>query len=77
MFKLFRRVNAFLEDWNGVEARPGVEKRPGVMERLDHLQHEVSVNSGKSLKDLAVHTKDAVTDLTTRLDDHLQTQHER
>lgn len=53
-----RKVNEFLEDWRGEEARPGYHKRPGVMERLVMLEemarevrHEVKPNSGTSLKD--------------------------
>jgi hypothetical protein len=58
MLATLRKINEFLEDWRGEEARPGYHKRPGVMERLVSLEeqmatvaHEVRPNSGQSLKD--------------------------
>lgn len=58
VFRTWRRINEFLEDWNGEEARPGWPKRLGVMERLVDLEthaqaivHEVQPNSGLSLRD--------------------------
>ncbi|MEU8870418.1 hypothetical protein AB0D24_04495 [Streptomyces javensis] len=53
-----RRVNEFMDDWAGEEARPGVPGRPGVMERvgaieerLQRVEHELYPNSGGSLRD--------------------------
>ncbi|MFF0092650.1 hypothetical protein ACFYSF_22190 [Streptomyces canus] len=53
-----RRAGHFLDDWYGEGARPGVVARPGVMERLGTLEeglrsvhHEVTPNSGRSLRD--------------------------
>lgn len=40
LWRLFRRVDAFLEDWNGEPARPGREKQPGVMERLEVIEDQ-------------------------------------
>lgn len=65
------RFDEFMEDWNGVEARPGVPHRPGVMERLSQqddalrcindrvvaVEAEVNPNSGKSMRDI-VHRVD-------------------
>ncbi|MCW5252202.1 hypothetical protein [Streptomyces sp. SHP 1-2] len=56
--RLASKVEDFVDDWQGVEARPGVPERPGVMVRLDqieaqvsHIQHELTPNSGSSLRD--------------------------
>ncbi|WP_289975148.1 hypothetical protein [Streptomyces sp. SRF1] len=56
--RLGRRVNEFMDDWAGEEARPGVPGRPGVMERvsaiegrLQRVEHELYPNSGGSLRD--------------------------
>jgi hypothetical protein len=53
-----RRVEEFIDDWQGVEARAGVEGRAGVMARLaqiehrvDAVVHEVRPNNGSSLRD--------------------------
>lgn len=60
-----RRVDQFIDDWQGEEARPGVPGRPGVMERMGGLEdrmgvledgfarvsHELYPNSGESLRD--------------------------
>lgn len=58
VFRTVRRINEFLEDWNGEAERPGWPKRLGVMERLVDLEqhakeivHEVKPNSGLSLRD--------------------------
>lgn len=58
VFRTIRRINDFLEDWNGEAERPGWPKRLGVMERLVDLEqhartivHEVQPNSGLSLRD--------------------------
>jgi hypothetical protein len=65
------RLEEFLEDWNGVDARPGVPHKPGVMERLSQqddalakidgrlvaVEAEVNYNGGKSMKDI-VHRVD-------------------
>lgn len=55
---LGRRVEQFMDDWIGEEARPGVPGRPGVMqrvsgieERLARVEHELYPNSGGSLRD--------------------------
>lgn len=45
------RVSDFLDDWNGQSERAGVAGRPGVMERLDRIEHELTVNGGTSVKD--------------------------
>ena len=61
---LFRKVDVFLDDWSGVEDRAGVPGRLGVMARLAVVEanlatvaHEVTPNSGGSLKDVAVSTR--------------------
>ncbi|MEU9576332.1 hypothetical protein [Streptomyces chilikensis] len=56
--RLSRRVNEFMDDWQGEPERPGVPARPGVMERmasmedrLSRVEHELHPNSGASLRD--------------------------
>ena len=56
--KLGRRVDDFLEDWQGAPARPGHPRVPGVVERLEKLEgvteetnHNVKPNSGASAHD--------------------------
>ncbi|MGW7416145.1 hypothetical protein [Streptomyces sp. NPDC054863] len=56
--QLARRVEDFVDDWQGTEARPGVPARLGVMSRLgaieqqlDAVEHELHPNSGSSLRD--------------------------
>lgn len=58
MIGTLKKVNEFLEDWRGEDARPGYPGRPGVLERLVKLEehaattsHEVQPNSGQSIKD--------------------------
>lgn len=46
-----RRIDDFLSDWFGEQARPGIPARPGVMERLQTVEKEVTYNDGTSLKD--------------------------
>lgn len=55
-----RRIDQFLDDWNGQAERPGVPRRSGVMERLDQLEH----NGGTSIKDQVARIED-------KLDDHV------
>lgn len=52
------KVEDFVDDWQGIEARPGVPARPGVMlrlgaieDRLARVEHELHPNSGASLRD--------------------------
>ncbi len=60
-----RRVDDFIDDWQGEPSRPGVPARPGVMERMEGMEtrmgvledglarvtHELYPNSGESLRD--------------------------
>jgi hypothetical protein len=70
-----KRVGNFLDDWDGEPAREGVPARPGVMMRLETLEydvasisHEVHLNSGQSIKDIAQRTEQKVDDLHVRVD---------
>lgn len=65
--RVARRLDQFIDDWQGTPDRPGVEGRPGVMERLSMIEqrvgivmHEVRPNGGASLRD-AVHRVDCRT----------------
>jgi hypothetical protein len=64
-WRLFSKISDFLEDWNGRPETPARKRVPGAMERLakleegmvnqnsviDAIKHEVTLNSGGSLKD--------------------------
>ncbi|MFI0827313.1 hypothetical protein ACH4Q7_22975 [Streptomyces roseolus] len=56
--RLGRKLNHFMDDWAGEEARPGVPARPGVIARLSSLEerqsrveHALHPNGGDSLRD--------------------------
>ncbi|MFD3978235.1 hypothetical protein ACFWR6_06580 [Streptomyces griseus] len=58
MAQTWQRLDQFIEDWYGEEARPGVPARPGVLERvagmelrLGRMEHELHPNAGGSLRD--------------------------
>lgn len=38
---LFRKLQQFLDDFQGEQARPGVPERPGVMKRLETLEDDM------------------------------------
>jgi hypothetical protein len=74
--RVARRIEEFIDDWQGVEARAGVEGRAGVMERLAAIEHrvaaivhEVRPNNGSSLRD-AVNRVDRRTATIVGDDDH-------
>ncbi|GAA2321345.1 hypothetical protein GCM10010149_87950 [Nonomuraea roseoviolacea subsp. roseoviolacea] len=49
-----KRLNEFLDDWNGEPERPGVPARLGVMTRLEQMEtkmQELEPNHGGSIKD--------------------------
>lgn len=55
---LGRKVNTFIDDFYGEEARPGVPARPGLLERVGGVEetlagvvHELHPNDGGSLRD--------------------------
>lgn len=73
-----KNLDSMLLDWNGEPARPGVADRPGVMARLgtieDHLtaiDHEMTFNSGSSIKDAVHRTDIAVETLAGRFAEHI------
>lgn len=56
--RLGTRINQFIDDFYGEEARPGVPARPGLLERvsgmegrLARVEHEMYPNDGGSLRD--------------------------
>ncbi|WP_062435003.1 hypothetical protein [Herbidospora daliensis] len=40
LMRIIRRIQDFLDDWNGEPARPGVPARPGFPERIAALEAE-------------------------------------
>lgn len=65
-WRLGGRAGDFFDDWVGEPSRPGVPARPGVMERLGRIEHEVTTNSGGSLKDAVKRIEDRVTNIEGR-----------
>lgn len=53
VWRIIRRTETFLEDWNGTPERDGRDRSPGVMARLQTIEHELQFNSGQSVKDKA------------------------
>ncbi|QKW10801.1 hypothetical protein HUT18_11450 [Streptomyces sp. NA04227] len=60
--RTWRRVDEFMDDWQGELERPGVPARPGLLERvalieerLSRVEHELYPNSGDSLRDAVDH----------------------
>jgi hypothetical protein len=73
-WRLGRRTSQFLEDWNGRPPSPGHSGHPGVMERLvkvedstQQILHEVTLNSGGSLKDAVKQTQESVADMQANI----------
>lgn len=80
LFRVFKKTDQFLTDWNGVAGDPGHPGRPGVMERLTRLETamadihgQVHLNSGHSLKDVVTRTESAVGQNTAQLAELKQT----
>jgi hypothetical protein len=55
-------LNEFQGDWRGVPDRPGVPGREGVMPRLSRIEHEVTLNGGRTVKDTVVRLEDMLTE---------------
>ncbi len=75
LWRLGRRTWVFMDDWNGEKPSPGHPGSPGVLERLTSVEEvtqrilrEVTLNSGKSMKDVVTRTEGAVGELQTRVD---------
>lgn len=63
--RIWVKIERFLDDWNGEPARPGRDAVPGMMERVVTLEklsrqvvHEVTPNSGSSMKDALKRVED-------------------
>ena len=72
--KVAKRATHFMDDFFGEAARPGVPAKPGLVERLTLLEsqsqeilHEVTLNSGQSIKDVVNRTESAVSDLAYQM----------
>ncbi len=76
LWRGFRMVYLFLQDWNGVPADSrGHEARPGIMARLTLLEHnltdvqgQVHLNGGGSLRDEVSRNTAAVGALCGKVD---------
>lgn len=69
MRRTWATVESFMDDWNGVPARPGHDVVPGIPERIQRIESEVQRNGGASMKDrvFAIDRKlDALAELKAR-----------
>lgn len=62
---IYRRVQNFLDDWNGELPRPGIPARPGFPERIASIEAELKTNHGSSLRD-------AVNRMEKHLSEHVK-----
>jgi hypothetical protein len=68
----FRRINHFLDDWSGEEARPGVPAQPGVIARLaDHSQRiaKVEERTNQLIPNGGSHLADQVSRIEQQMKD--------
>ena len=62
MYRTWKKLADFLEDWNGEPARPGRPARLGVPERLARIEAQLWPNGGSSLHDKVNQIKQQVVD---------------
>lgn len=75
LWRIGRKVWMFLADWNGEPSSAGHPATPGVLERLSIVEgatqdilHQVSLNSGKTVKDVVTRTEAAVAEMQTHIE---------
>lgn len=87
LWRAFRTIEEFREDWKGVPPDPNHSARPGVLQRMNTLeqivdglgvqlsdvQGQVHLNSGHSMRDEVQRIEAAVETLTGKMDDVQQT----
>jgi hypothetical protein len=80
VWRAFRTIEEFREDWKGVPADPNHAARPGVLQRMNALevtvtdiQGQVHLNSGHSMRDEVQRIEAAVDTLTVTVNDVQQT----
>ena len=59
----------FMDEWNGVPARPGHDSVPGIPERIQRIEREVQRNGGASLKDRVFEIDRKVDTLATQIEE--------
>lgn len=59
----------FMDEWNGVPARPGHDAIPGIPERIQRIEREVQRNGGASLKDRVFEIDRKVDNLATQIEE--------
>ena len=74
LWRAFRTIEEFREDWKGVPADDNHVARPGVLQRMKALeaivkdvQSQVHLNSGHTLRDVVTRTEAAVAVNTEQL----------
>lgn len=71
-----KKIDRFLEEWNGDEARPGWPERPGVMKRLADLEQEVKTMKDELAKvshEVKPNGGGSMRDSINRMESHLNT----
>lgn len=48
VYRAWKKVDAFLEDWNGEPARPGRAARPSMPARMAAVEKQVTPNGGNT-----------------------------
>ncbi|GIH70355.1 hypothetical protein [Sphaerimonospora thailandensis] len=68
--RIYRRIEKFLDDWQGEPARPGVEARPGFPERIAALEAE-SAEVKRIVSNGLSHTVADIQERMTRFEERL------
>lgn len=76
LWRAFRTIEGFREDWNGVPADSNHAARPGVLQRMntveltvEDIKGQVHLNSGHSMRDEVQRIEAAVEQLVGKMDD--------
>lgn len=69
---IYRRVQDFLDDWNGEPARPGVPARPGFPDRIAAIEADTAFTKTELKTNHGTSLRDAVNRMEKHLVDHME-----